>query len=134
MALPPFTDAGVLYYRTDLLSKYGFRQPPGTWEELKEMATKIQDGERKAGRSDFEGFVFQGASYEGLTCDGLEWIYSYNGGTIIDRDREITITAVNSSYVITKILISFFAIVALMIFRSWQEYVNTVLDRLAAEV
>jgi trehalose/maltose transport system substrate-binding protein len=60
------------------------------------MAKKIQDGERGAGKPDFQGFVFQGASYEGLTCDGLEWIYSYNGGTIIDRDKKITIDNPNA--------------------------------------
>ena len=46
---------------------------------------KVQDGEGKAGKPDFQGYVFQGAAYEGLTCDGLEWIYSYHGGAIIDR-------------------------------------------------
>ncbi|MGA8657604.1 MAG: ABC transporter substrate-binding protein [Chthoniobacterales bacterium] len=91
VAQPFFTDAGILYYRTDLLDKYGFKQPPETWEELTEMAKKIQDGERQAGNPDFQGFVFQGAAYEGLTCDGLEWIYSYNGGTIIDPNKTVTI-------------------------------------------
>jgi trehalose/maltose transport system substrate-binding protein len=96
VGLPLFTDAGILYYRTDLLEKYSFKQPPQTWEELADMATKIQEGERKAGKPDFQGFVFQGAAYEGLTCDGLEWIYSYNGGTIIDRDKKVTINNPNA--------------------------------------
>jgi trehalose/maltose transport system substrate-binding protein len=106
VGLPLFTDAGILYYRTDLLEKYDFKQPPETWEELTDMAKKIQDGERKAGKSDFQGFVFQGAAYEGLTCDGLEWICSYNGGTIIDRDKRVTINNPN-------------AIHALDVARSW---------------
>lgn len=96
VAIPLFTDAGILYYRTDLLNKYGFAQPPQTWEELTDMAKKIQDGERKAGKPDFQGFVFQGAAYEGLTCDGLEWIYSYNGGIIIDRKGNVTINNPNA--------------------------------------
>ncbi|HYY28105.1 MAG TPA: ABC transporter substrate-binding protein [Chthoniobacterales bacterium] len=96
VGLPLFTDAGILYYRTDLLEKYDFKQPPETWEELTDIAKKIQDGERKAGKPDFQGFVFQGAAYEGLTCDGLEWIYSYNGGTIIDRDKRVTINNPNA--------------------------------------
>jgi trehalose/maltose transport system substrate-binding protein len=91
VALPLFTDAGILYYRTDLLDKYGFKEAPLTWEELRRMAKEIEAGERSGSKSDFQGFVFQGAAYEGLTCDGLEWIYSYNGGTIIDRDGRITI-------------------------------------------
>ena len=57
---------------------------------------KVQDGERKAGKPDFQGYVFQGAAYEGLTCDGLEWIYSYNGGTIIDRKGNVTINNPNA--------------------------------------
>ncbi len=29
----------------------------------------------------FRGFVFQGRASEGVTCNALEWIYSYGGGT-----------------------------------------------------
>lgn len=91
VALPVFTDAGILYYRTDLLQKYGFKNPPETWDDLVKGAQDIQDGERRAGKPDFQGFVFQGGAYEGLTCDGLEWIYSFGGGTIVDRDKVITV-------------------------------------------
>ena len=41
VGMPFFTDAGLLYYRTDLLEKYNYSQPPKTWEELAEMATAI---------------------------------------------------------------------------------------------
>ncbi|MEM8665464.1 MAG: extracellular solute-binding protein, partial [Pseudomonadota bacterium] len=44
-AMPWFTDAGVLYYRKDLLEKYG-AEVPTTWAELAETAKTIQDGER----------------------------------------------------------------------------------------
>jgi trehalose/maltose transport system substrate-binding protein len=50
------------------------------------MAAKIQAGERKDNDS-FYGFVFQGNSYEGLTCDALEWIASAGGGHYIDNGK-----------------------------------------------
>ncbi|HEY5754011.1 MAG TPA: ABC transporter substrate-binding protein [Chthoniobacterales bacterium] len=91
VGLPFFSDAGMLYYRTDLLEKYGFKGPPATWEELATQAKTIQDGERKAGQRDFNGFVFQGKASESVTCNAVEWIYSYGGGTVIDSDKKITI-------------------------------------------
>ena len=90
VAIPWFTDAGILYYRTDLLEKYGFDGPPTTWTELEEMSTTIQEGERQE-NPDFSAFVWQGDSYEGLTCDALEWIDSSGGGTIISPESVITI-------------------------------------------
>jgi trehalose/maltose transport system substrate-binding protein len=91
VSIPWFTDAGLLYYRTDLLEKYGYKEPPKTWEELAEMAKKIQDGERKDGKRDFQGFVFEGKASESVTCNAIEWIYSYGGGTIVDSDKKVTI-------------------------------------------
>jgi trehalose/maltose transport system substrate-binding protein len=96
IGVPFFTDAGLLYYRTDLLEKYGYKEPPKTWEELAAMAKAIQEGERAAGKPDFWGFVWQGSSYEGLTCDGLEWIYSFGGGSIVEGDGKISIDNPNA--------------------------------------
>jgi trehalose/maltose transport system substrate-binding protein len=91
VGLPWFTDAGLLYYRTDLMEKYGFEGPPVTWAELQERATTIQEGERGEGQSDFWGYVWQGAAYEGLTCDALEWQVSWGGGQIVEPDGTISI-------------------------------------------
>lgn len=55
------------------------------------MAARIQKGERAERKEDFWGYVWQGNAYEGLTCNALEWIYSNGGGTIINKDKEITI-------------------------------------------
>jgi trehalose/maltose transport system substrate-binding protein len=96
VAMPWFADAGLLYYRKDLLEKY--RRPvPATWEELTETARIVQDGERKAGNANFTGFVWQGKAYEGLTTVALEWVYSHNGGTIVDEKGEITISNPNAA-------------------------------------
>ncbi|GHC18056.1 ABC transporter substrate-binding protein [Aidingimonas halophila] len=90
VAMPWFTDAGVLYYRKDLLEEYG-HEPPETWEELTEIATEIQTAEREAGNDGMWGFVFQGRAYEGLTTNALEWVSSYGGGTLVDEDGKVTI-------------------------------------------
>lgn len=90
VALPIFTDAPALYYRKDLLDKYGAKVP-ATWKELTETAKLVMDKERAAGNKDIWGFVFQGNAYEGLTCDALEWVMSNGGGQIIEPDGTISI-------------------------------------------
>jgi trehalose/maltose transport system substrate-binding protein len=101
VAIPWFTDAGLLYYRTDLLEKYGLK-PPTTWDELENAAKIIQEGERKT-NPDFWGFVWQGNAYEGLTCDALEWLASNDAGTIISPDKKITIANANAVEILEKV-------------------------------
>ncbi len=86
VAMPWFGDFGILYYRTDLLRKYGYSSPPKTWAQLGAMAQKIQDGEQ-ASNPNFYGFVYQGNAYEGLTCDALEWLASSGGGHFVDNGK-----------------------------------------------
>jgi trehalose/maltose transport system substrate-binding protein len=86
VAMPWFGDFGILYYRTDLLRKYGYKSPPKTWAQLGAMAQKIQDGEQ-ASNPNFYGFVYQGNAYEGLTCDALEWLASSGGGHFVDNGK-----------------------------------------------
>ena len=89
VSLPFYLNTGMLFYRTDLLRKYGYRQPPASWDQLEKMAAHIQQGERAAGHSSFWGYVWQGGAYEGLTCNALEWQASFGGGRIVDRDGTI---------------------------------------------
>lgn len=91
VAMPWFTDAGLLFYRKDLLEKYKLPVPT-TWSELSQSAKVIQDGERQTGNSQMWGYVWQGRAYEGLTCDALEWVYSHNGGTLINAKGEVDVT------------------------------------------
>ena len=90
VALPAFTDAPALFYRTDLLEKYN-KPVPTTWDEMAATAKEIMDAERAAGQADLYGFVFQGNAYEGLTCDALEWVMSNGGGQIVEADGTISI-------------------------------------------
>jgi trehalose/maltose transport system substrate-binding protein len=84
-------DLGLLFYRTDLLRQYGYREPPSTWDELEAMATRIQAGERAKGKKEFWGFVWQGAAAEALTCNALEWQAAEGGGQIIEEDKTISV-------------------------------------------
>ncbi|TIT53849.1 MAG: ABC transporter substrate-binding protein, partial [Mesorhizobium sp.] len=90
VALPIFTDAPALYYRKDLLDKYGAKVP-ATWKELGDTARLVMDKERASGNRDIWGFVFQGNAYEGLTCDAFEWVVSNGGGHIVEPDGAISI-------------------------------------------
>jgi trehalose/maltose transport system substrate-binding protein len=90
VAMPWYADVGVLYYRTDLLQRYG-EPVPQTWAALSAAAERIQNAERAAGSPRMWGFVWQGRAYEGLTCNALEWIASHDGGTIVDAQGEVTV-------------------------------------------
>jgi len=90
VAMPWWTDVGVLYYRKDLLAKYGL-PVPRTWAELTRTAEKVQAAERAAGDRGLWGYVFQGKAYEGLTCNALEWVDSFGGGSFVDAGGRITV-------------------------------------------
>ena len=93
IALPVYLDCGLLYYRTDLLDKYGF-EVPQTWKQLLEISRKVQEKERKLSPK-FYGFVWQGAQYEGLICNFMEFITS-NGGGIVSGDLPVQNFVVDS--------------------------------------
>jgi trehalose/maltose transport system substrate-binding protein len=96
VAMPLYTDVGLLLYRTDLLAKYGYAQPPATWDELTRMAARIQAGERAAGHRDFWGFSWPGAETEDLLCLALEIQASHGGGSIIEPDGTISVANARS--------------------------------------
>lgn len=84
--VPWFTDAGMLYYRRDLLEEAGISEPPQTWEELKQVAQQVQE------QTDTQfGFLFQGSNYEGGTVNALEYIWTH-GGNVLDPNDSNTVT------------------------------------------
>jgi multiple sugar transport system substrate-binding protein len=71
--MPQQTDAAFLYYRKDQVDEV-----PPTWQEVYEVA----------GQND--GIVYQGAPYEGLTCDFLELAYAA-GGEVLSEDGKTAV-------------------------------------------
>jgi multiple sugar transport system substrate-binding protein len=71
--MPQQTDAAFLYYRTDQV-----KDVPATWQEVYEVA----------GQND--GIVYQGAPYEGLTCDFLELAFAA-GGQVLSEDGKTAV-------------------------------------------
>ena len=66
--LPQVTGAGLLYRRTDHV-----KDAPATWQQLYEEGAAN------------DGFAYQGAPYEGLTCNFVE-LSSAAGGRILSED------------------------------------------------
>jgi multiple sugar transport system substrate-binding protein len=69
--VPKQSDAAFLYYRTDQVDS-----PPSTWQEVYKQAAAD------------DGIVYQGASYEGLTCDFLEIAFAAGGKVLSDDGKK----------------------------------------------
>lgn len=78
IALPWTAGGGLLYYRKDLLDKHNYA-PPTTWTDLQQIALDVKGKEAIP-----YGFVWQGAAYESLTCNTLEYVWAY-GGDVLDK-------------------------------------------------
>jgi multiple sugar transport system substrate-binding protein len=83
--VPSRIDSGMLFYRADLLAKYGFT-PPRTWPELITQAEVITDGERRI-QPALRGYSGQFKQYEGLVCSMMEFVGSY-GGRLMTSDLQ----------------------------------------------
>jgi multiple sugar transport system substrate-binding protein len=75
--IPAYADAGVLYYRKDLVPN-----PPMTFDELERLANRFKTADRW-------GFVWQGKQYEGLVTVYLECLWGYGGDWIDAETREV---------------------------------------------
>jgi multiple sugar transport system substrate-binding protein len=74
--MPQQTDAAFLYYRTDQV-----KEPPATWQDVYKLAKEN------------DGIVYQGAPYEGLTCDFLELAFAAGGTILSDDGKKSTINS-----------------------------------------
>jgi len=82
---PFFEDQGFLYYRKDLLAKEHMAVP-ATWQQLEtDAATLVHKGLVKY------GYVWQGGSYEGLTCNFMEYLGSAGGTALNANDTKATL-------------------------------------------
>lgn len=90
-AMPKFIDAGVLYYRSDIIDT-----PPETWDELIEQASEHQGEEG----TEF-GYLMQAAQYEGLITNAIEYIESY-GGHVLDEDENVVVDSPETVKAIEK--------------------------------
>jgi len=84
--VPWYTDAGLLYYRKDLLVKYGAKVPT-TWDELVATAQRITEGEKNP---QLAGFLFQGAKIEALADFFYEVLWS-SGGDVLDPTGKVIV-------------------------------------------
>ncbi|GEM87171.1 ABC transporter substrate-binding protein [Meiothermus granaticius] len=86
-ALPSFADAEFLYYRKDLLEKYGLK-PPTTWDETIKAAQTILAGEKNP---NLNGIGFMGNISEGTVCSFLLPIWA-SGNDVADKNGKLTLT------------------------------------------
>lgn len=81
-AFPRFTDAGLLWYRKDIVPQ---NELPKTWDDLIKVAKKY-----KGKNGTKYGYLMQAKQYEGLVCDAVEFIAAY-GGKVVDESGNIVI-------------------------------------------
>ncbi|MTE19721.1 extracellular solute-binding protein [Streptomyces sp. TRM43335] len=82
-AVPYVTNAGMLYYRSDVLEAEGER-PPRTWAELERLAKEV------APEYGLGGYAGQFLPYEGLTANATEVVRSAGGSLLVDEGAKVT--------------------------------------------
>jgi trehalose/maltose transport system substrate-binding protein len=92
---PLFEDQGFMYYRKDLLAA-AHMTPPTTWEQLEtDAVTLVKSGKVKY------GFVWQGDSYEGLTCNFMEYLASAGGSPTNSAYTQATLNSAAATKAVT---------------------------------
>ncbi len=91
-AAPTRTDAGLIYYRSDIN-----KTPPTTWDSLTTMAKAASPSKAKF------GYLWQGAQYEGLVCDFVEVLYGYGGSVLDPSDpKKVTVNSPQGVQALTQ--------------------------------
>src|SRR5699024_5098482 len=90
-AMPKFIDAGVLFYRTDIVE-----EPPETRDELIDSDTALQ-----AEEGTDCGYLMQANQYEGLVTNAIEFIGGY-GGAVLDEDENVVVDSPETVTAIEK--------------------------------
>jgi multiple sugar transport system substrate-binding protein len=83
-AVPASSNGGLLFYRSDLLTKAGITDPPATWAEMTADCAKVEKLPEAKGMSCYAG---QFQKYEGLTVNFAEAVNSA-GGVITDASGQ----------------------------------------------
>lgn len=91
--MPKFIDAGLLYYRKDIV-----KEPPKTWDELIALAKK----HKGQGGTQF-GYLMQAKQYEGLVCNFVEFNAAY-GGKVLDEKGNVAINTPNTVKALKKMI------------------------------
>lgn len=94
-AMPKYIDTGLLFYRKDIISE---DEVPKTWDEL---IASAKENQGKEGTK--FGYLMQAKQYEGLVCNGIEFIYSY-GGKILDENGKVVINTPESVKGVAKLV------------------------------
>jgi multiple sugar transport system substrate-binding protein len=83
--VPLFSNAGLLYYNTDLVDS-----APNSWAELAEKA-------KAASKDGVAGYVGQLARYEGLTVNLLEAVWGHGGDLLKPENQTLDVEATTRS-------------------------------------
>lgn len=95
-SLPIYIDAGMLFYRSDLLEKYG-HEVPETWDDVVKISKDITEKEEGVNA----GIAGSWKQFEGLVCNALEYIWAY-GGDVLDSEGKVVINSEGSKAGLTK--------------------------------
>lgn len=80
--IPFRSDAGVIFYRKDLLERAGVKEPPKTFSEVIEVSKRLKDMNIEPWQ-----YLWQGKQYEGLIATFSEVLLAY-GGFWIDNNKK----------------------------------------------